>query len=460
MTPAPLFDPELIRRYDLHGPRYTSYPTALQFNERFDSSAYRAAALLSNETLSPLSIYVHVPFCASPCFYCGCNRVITRSATEGERYIVALKREIEVQGMLFHQSRLVEQLHFGGGTPTFLSLGQLASVVQHIDRSFSMAPTKQREFSIEIDPRTVSPATIKQLAGLGFNRISLGVQDFDPDVQRAVNRVQSVEETRAITEAARASGIDAINFDLIYGLPLQTAASFARTLETVIEMRPTRIAAYGYAHMPSHFKAQRQIDATTLPTAAEKLGLLQMTVERLSSAGYRYIGMDHFALPEDPLAVAQDEGKLHRNFQGYSSQPDCDLVGLGVSSIGKVGPAYAQNFKTLREYYARVENYRLAVTRGIKLSTEDRLRRDVIQTIMCQGVLDTKAIERDHCIDFATHFAPELAELRPMLADGLLDELGERITVSAKGRFLVRNIAMAFDSYLHQSAVPAYSKAI
>jgi oxygen-independent coproporphyrinogen-3 oxidase len=323
-----------------------------------------------------------------------------------------------------------------------------------------MAPAGRREFSIEIDPRTVSPATIGQLAALGFNRISLGVQDFEPAVQRAVNRVQSIEDTRAIVDAARAHGIDGINFDLIYGLPLQTTTSFARTLETVIDIRPTRIAAYGYAHMPSNFKAQRHIDASTLPTAAQRLALLQMTVERLADAGYRYIGMDHFALPEDPLAIAQAEGKLHRNFQGYSSQPDCDLVGLGVSSIGKVGPAYAQNCKTLREYYGRVENYQLAIARGIKLSSEDRLRRDVIQALMCHGVLDTRTIEHDHCIDFATHFAPELQELRPMLADGLLDELDTRIAVSAKGRFLVRNVAMTFDAYLHRSATPAYSKAI
>ena len=459
MTHAPLFDADLVRRYDLHGPRYTSYPTALQFNERFDASAYRSAALLSNEALTPLSIYVHVPFCASPCFYCGCNRVITRSTTEGDRYIAALIREIEIQGALFHQGRPVEQLHFGGGTPTFLSLDQLDAVLQHIDRNFSLAPAR-REFSIEIDPRTVSPATIKQLAGLGFSRISLGVQDFDPEVQRAVNRVQSVEETRAIVEAARACGIDALNFDLIYGLPLQTAESFARTLETVVDMRPTRIAAYGYAHMPSTFKAQRHIDSTKLPTAAEKLGLLQMTVERLSAAGYRYIGMDHFALAGDPLAIAQEEGKLHRNFQGYSSQPDCDLVGLGVSSIGKVGAAYAQNVKTLREYYARVENYQLAIGRGFKLSSEDRLRRDVIQSIMCRGSVDTLAIERDHCIDFQSHFASELEQLRPMLTDGLLDDLGEHIAVSAKGRFLVRNVAMTFDTYLNRTARPVYSKAI
>jgi len=459
MTQSHLFDAELIRRYDLHGPRYTSYPTALQFSERFESNAYRAAALLSNEALTPLSIYVHVPFCASPCFYCGCNRVITRSTTEGERYIAVLKREIEMQGTLFHQGRPVEQLHFGGGTPTFLSLAQLESVLQHIARNFSMAPA-HREFSIEIDPRTVSPATMKELAALGFSRISLGVQDFDPDVQRAVNRVQSVAETRAIVDASRKCGIEAINFDLIYGLPLQTATSFARTLDTVIDMRPTRIAAYGYAHMPSNFKAQRHIDAAKLPTAAEKLGLLQMTVERLSAAGYRYIGMDHFALADDPLAIAQAEGKLHRNFQGYSSQPDCDLVGLGVSSIGKVGSAYAQNVKTLREYYARVENYQLAIARGIKLSSEDRLRRDVIQALMCHGAVDTRAIERDHCIDFSQHFAPELATLRPMLEDGLLDELDTRIAVSAKGRFLVRNVAMTFDAYLQRAAAPLYSKAI
>jgi oxygen-independent coproporphyrinogen III oxidase len=454
-----IFDAELIRRYDCNGPRYTSYPTAPHFRDDFDVAAYRNAALLSNDGTTPLSIYVHVPFCASPCFYCGCNRVITRDEREGVRYVEALRREIDMQATLFHQNRRVEQLHFGGGTPTFLALPQLEGILRHLRREFTFDPDRC-EASIEIDPRTVSPASIAGLAGLGFNRISLGVQDFDHAVQQAVNRVQSVEETLRIVESARRHGIDAINFDLIYGLPKQTVASFARTLELVTEMRPTRIAAYGYAHMPANFKAQRQIDAADLPSPTTRLELLALTIEALTAAGYRYIGMDHFALPDDPLAIAQDRGELHRNFQGYSSQADCDLIGLGVSSIGKVGNAYAQNRKTLREYYARVENYQLAIARGLKLTSDDRVRRDVIQALMCHGVVDTLAIERDHCIDFREYFAPELARLAVMLNDGLLAEIGTRIVVSDKGRFLVRNVAMTFDAYLGRQQAPVYSKAI
>jgi oxygen-independent coproporphyrinogen-3 oxidase len=460
MRTSPQFDSELIRRYDRNGPRYTSYPTAPQFRTDFDIAAYRAAALLSNASTTPLSLYVHVPFCASPCFYCGCNRVITRNVTEGERYVNALKREIELQSSLFQQNRRVEQLHFGGGTPTFLSLLQIESILKHLSREFSFFPGSA-EASIEIDPRTVSNASIAGLAGLGFNRISLGVQDFDHDVQLAVNRVQSVEETRAIVDSARRCGIDAINFDLIYGLPRQNIASFARTLDTVIDIRPTRIAAYGYAHMPANFKAQRRINAAELPTPAQRLELLHMTVERLSDAGYLYIGMDHFALPEDPLAIAQAQGKLHRNFQGYSSQPDCDLVGLGVSSIGKVGLAYAQNAKTLSAYYECIETqHQLAIKRGLKLSSDDRVRRDVIQALMCHGSVDRNSIEREHCIEFGEYFADELRQLESLRVDGLVESIEETIAVSNKGRFLVRNVAMIFDAYLQKNAAPAYSKAI
>jgi oxygen-independent coproporphyrinogen-3 oxidase len=454
------FDPDLIRRYDSHGPRYTSYPTAPHFNSSFDVTAYRQAALLSNDSAAPLSVYVHVPFCASPCFYCGCNKVITRSRSEGDRYVAALEREIELQAALFHHERHVEQLHFGGGTPTFLSVAQLETILARIAREFSLSPRDKREFSIEIDPRTVSAQSMAGLAELGFNRISLGVQDFDANVQRAVNRVQTVEQTREIVAAARQHDIRAINFDLIYGLPRQTLGSFAETLETVIEMRPTRIAAYGYAHLPTTFKAQRQIDAAELPSAAERLELLRLTIERLTSAGYLYIGMDHFALPEDPLALAQSVGKLHRNFQGYSSQPDCDLIGLGVSSIGKVGSAYAQNAKTLSAYYERIDNFQLAVERGLKLTSDDRIRRDVIQRLMCLGELDRASFEAEHCIDFQSYFAAELARLEPLHRDGLLDELETRIVVSDRGRLLVRNIAMVFDAYLATRGSVAYSKAI
>ncbi len=454
------FDPELIRRYDGNGPRYTSYPTAPQFHAGFDIGEYRKAALLSNESATPLSIYVHVPFCASPCFYCGCNKVITRSTAEGERYVAALIQEIELQGALFQHSRRVEQIHFGGGTPTFLAVAQLQAILRQLEREFVFAPPGQRETSIEIDPRTVSAATIAALAKLGCNRISLGIQDFDRAVQLAVNRVQSVEQTRDIVASARDSGIDAINFDLIYGLPRQTSASFARTLDTVIELQPTRIAAYGYAHMPRLFKPQRRIDAAELPTASERLELLRLTVERLTAAGYMYIGMDHFALPSDPLAKALLEGTLHRNFQGYSSQPDCDLIGLGVSSIGKIGAAYAQNVKTLREYHERIDRRQLAIARGLTLTSDDRVRRDVIQALMCRGHVDFATIDQQHCIEFSEYFASELSRLASLQADGLVAVDADGIRVAERGRFLVRNIAMVFDAYLQPQTAAAFSRAI
>jgi oxygen-independent coproporphyrinogen-3 oxidase len=454
------FDPDLIRRYEGNGPRYTSYPTAVHFHTGFDIGAYRKAALLSNETATPLSLYIHVPFCASPCFYCGCTRVITRSTTEGDRYVSALCTEIELQAALFSRERRVEQIHFGGGTPTFLKLPQIETILERIDREFSLAPAAERESSIEIDPRTVDSSVIAGLASLGFNRISLGIQDFDPDVQAAVNRLQTVEQTRAIVETARRHGIEAINFDLIYGLPRQTPASFAKTLDTVIELRPTRVAAYGYAHLPKMFKAQRRIDAMQLPSSADRLELLQLTIERLTNAGYYYIGMDHFALPEDPLAQALVEGRLHRNFQGYSSQPDCDLIGLGVSSIGKIGSSYAQNTKLLRDYYERIGRHQLAITRGLTLTSNDRVRRDVIQALMCRGVVELAAIEREHCIDFREYFAPELERLKQLERDGLLEITDSALRVTPRGRLLVRNVAMVFDAYLNPQATPTYSKVI
>jgi len=460
MDANPTVDSDLIRRYDRNAPRYTSYPTALQFHSGFDASAYRRAALLSNERVTPLSIYVHVPFCASPCFYCGCNRVITRSATAGDRYVAALAHEIELQAALFHRSRFVTQIHFGGGTPTFLSIAQIGSIVDDIDRKFSRDPSNPRECSIEIDPRTVDEATMAGLVALGFNRFSLGVQDFDTQVQEAVNRIQSVEQTRQAVESARRHGVTAIGFDLIYGLPRQTLQSFNLTLDTTVALRPSRIAVYGYAHMPSMVKAQRQIDAAELPSTSERLELLKLTVERLTAAGYVYIGMDHFALPDDPLAMALADGVLHRNFQGYSTQPDCDLVGLGVSSIGKVGDAYVQNAKSLDEYYDRVERHQLAVTRGVNLTGDDRVRRDVIQRLMCQGVVDCAAIERDHCIVFGDYFADELARLQTFRTDGLLDEIGSCIVVSNRGRFMVRNIAMVFDAYVQTQPHTAFSRAM
>ncbi len=460
MLVASEFDAELIARYDRSGPRYTSYPTAAQFHVGFDAHAYRAAALLSNRTDAPLSIYVHVPFCASPCFYCGCNRVITRNPLHAQRYVEALCREIELQARLFHTHRRIEQLHFGGGTPTFLSTEQLGRIMSCLRREFVLADDEQREYSIEIDPRTVNIAVIDGLAALGFNRMSLGIQDFDPTVQTAVNRVQSVAQTREIVGHARALGIDQINFDLIYGLPHQSQESFAATLAQVIELRPSRVAAYGYAHLPHMFKAQRQIDARALPNAAQRLALLELTVRQLTDAGYEYIGMDHFALPDDLLTRALRDGSLHRNFQGYSSRADCDLIGLGVSAIGKVGDAYAQNARELKDYYASIEHDQLAIRKGYKLTSDDRIRRDVIQQIMCAGEIDFHAIADDHCIDFSAYFEHELLALEDMRRDGLIEDTPSGIRVTPKGRFLVRTIAMVFDAHLQAAQRPAFSKVI
>jgi oxygen-independent coproporphyrinogen-3 oxidase len=455
-----VFDADLIRRYDCSGPRYTSYPTAVQFRAPFDVQTYRAAALLSNAGTTPLSLYVHVPFCASPCFYCGCNRVITRSPIKAERYVAALCNEIELQARLFTGHRPVEQLHFGGGTPTFLSIAQLKRIMDLLRQEFTLATDEQREYSIEIDPRTVDEAMIDALAELGFNRMSLGIQDFDPAVQAAVNRIQSVEQTMAVVERARLRGIQKIGFDLIYGLPRQTLQGFAHTLEHAVRARPTRVAVYGYAHLPQMFKAQRHIDAEGLPSPAQRLALLELTISKLNDAGYVYIGMDHFALPDDGLVRALRDGHLHRNFQGYSSHADCDLVGLGVSAIGKVGDVYVQNAKELPDYYASVGNHQLAVRKGLKLNRDDRVRRDVIQQLMCNGQVDFAQIAQDHCIEFETYFAPELERLEDMSADGLVEVTSRDLHVTARGRLLMRNIAMTFDAYLQPQRTAAFSKVI
>ena len=455
------FDADLIRRYDCNGPRYTSYPTAVQFHEGVGETAYRAAAAASNDTGNPLSLYLHVPFCASPCFYCGCNKIITRSPEKAETYLGYLHREIGLQADLFDRGRSVEQLHFGGGTPTFLTPRQLGSVVEALGTHFSLETGSRREFSIEIDPRTVADAYLHDLAAMGFNRVSLGVQDCDPDVQRAVNRIQPIEETRRVIYSARHAGFGSISIDLIYGLPLQTLDRFDRTLTSVLAARPDRLAVYGYAHLPQVFKAQRQIRSEDLPSAATRLALLEMTVGRLTDAGYVYIGMDHFALPADELVRAQAEGKLHRNFQGYSTRAHCDIVGMGVSSIGKIANLYAQNQKTLRDYYAAMAANRLPVLRGIVLTRDDEIRREAIQQIMCNDVIDLAALGSRFGIDSGDYFASEFARLAPLAGDGLIDLQATRIAITETGRLLRRNVAMVFDAYLPRATTaPLYSRAI
>ncbi|HVY83443.1 MAG TPA: oxygen-independent coproporphyrinogen III oxidase [Steroidobacteraceae bacterium] len=457
------FDRELIERYDRSGPRYTSYPTAVQFHTGFGEAAYREVALARRAIAGadPLSLYVHLPFCTSPCFYCACNRIITRSEDRGAAYLLRLYREIEMQAALFGAGRTVEQLHFGGGTPTFFSLAQLERLMVELRTHFELTDSATREYSIEIDPRTVTPASVASLAQLGLNRMSLGIQDFDEAVQRAVNRVQSASDTLLLVEAAREAGVESISFDLIYGLPRQTLGGFERTLQTVLKARPDRIAAYAYAHMPHVFKAQRRLSAEQLPSPAARLDLLGLTIEMLTSAGYEYIGMDHFALPNDDLARAKRERTLHRNFQGYSTHALYDLVALGVSAIGKVGHSYAQNYKQLPEYYAAIDAGRLPIHRGIRLTQDDRIRAAVIQELMCHERCEFAPIATAFGIEFGRYFAQELEQLRTFESDGLVSLTPQMIEITSRGRMLTRNVAMVFDAYLQPRAAESlYSRVI
>ena len=456
---APSFDADLIRRYGGRGPRYTSYPTALQFHEDVQEAEYRENARASNATGAPLSVYVHIPFCHTLCYYCGCNKIVTRNEQRVARYLDNLEREIEMQAELFDADRQVMQMHFGGGTPTYLDTPKLAKLIGQLDDAFRFGNADQREFSIEIDPRTVDTNRIAEIADLGFNRLSLGIQDFNPDVQRAVNRMQSLEEIERLLAAARGNNFRSISFDLIYGLPHQTRGSFEETLDSVIEMRPDRLAVYNYAHLPERFKGQRMIDADTIPSADEKLDILHLTIDMLTAAGYEYVGMDHFALPDDDLVLAQRDGTLQRNFQGYSTYGDCDLIGLGVSSIGSIGTMLAQNSPSTADYQNTIEEGHLPIVRGVQLDDDDRMRADVIQSLMCFDELDTERFGGEHAIDFDTYFAPEIAALGPLTDDGLITFDEKKIRVTAQGRLLLRSIAMVFDRHLNRTPM-RYSKLI
>jgi oxygen-independent coproporphyrinogen-3 oxidase len=452
------FDAALIRKYDVRGPRYTSYPTAAQFSPAFTADTYGRHAA-SSAARGPLSLYVHIPFCRTICFYCACNKTVTGNYSRARDYVRSVAREAAMAGA-YWGDRAVMQLHLGGGTPTYLRQDELADLIGELRRHFNLCKTEQREFSIEIDPRTVTADSIGLLAALGFNRLSLGVQDFDPRVQRAVNRLQSLEQTSEILAAARQCGFRSTNLDLIYGLPLQTESSFERTLEKVITLHPERLAIYAYAHLPALFKAQRQIDPGELPDADARLRLLELAVRTLTAAGYLYIGMDHFARPEDGLAQAQRSGTLQRNFQGYSTHARCDLVGLGVSAISDLRTAYSQNAKSLAEYSQRVSQGRLPVTLGVELTAEDLLRRDVIQSLMCRGCIEIDDLETRHGIQFAEHFGAELRAMQTLIDDELVIRSERSIEVTPRGRLLVRNVALLFDAYAPASAPGRFSRAI
>jgi len=455
------FDPDLIRKYDGFGPRYTSYPTADRFHAGFTAASYVDALAARNQAApaQPLSLYVHLPFCNTICYYCACNKIITANRGRSAKYVRYVGREIDIVSSLLEGNRDVQQLHWGGGTPTFLAHEEMAALMGMLRGAFAF--NADSEVSIEVDPRKVEVATVAFLRELGFNRMSLGIQDFDPGVQKAVNRIQTEAETRTVIEAARAEGFGSINADLIYGLPRQTIAGFATTLDKVIDLAPDRIALYGYAHVPHLFKAQRQIVVHELPGADKKLAILETAIDKLTRAGYVYIGMDHFAKPGDELAVALREGKLHRIFQGYSTRPDCDLLAFGISAIGKVGATYVQNVKTLDKYYEALDERRLPVMRGIALEEDDLLRREVIQKLMCEFRLDYGALERAHGIRFGERFATELAALAPLAADGLVTLAPDGLEVTLRGRMLVRTVAMLFDRHLREARERAtYSRVI
>lgn len=442
--------PELLRRYDVSGPRYTSYPTADRFIEAFGQEEYVLALQQrkhgSLAKAAPMSLYVHIPFCDALCYYCACNKIITKHHERAQTYLQYLEKEVALQVAQCGKGQAVSQLHLGGGTPTFLSDDELSQLMDMLRANFAFEAVG--EYSIEVDPRTVTRARLAKLAELGFNRLSFGVQDFDPDVQKAVHREQPAEQVFELVQDARELGFQSVNVDLIYGLPKQTAQSFARTLEQVAELRPDRIALYAYAHLPERFKPQRRIASEDLPEASDKLSMLANSIDAFMQAGYVYVGMDHFALPDDALAIAKRQGRLHRNFQGYSTQPDCDLIALGVSAIGRVGASYSQNAKTLEEYYDFLDQGQLPVVRGLALNRDDLVRRAVIMSLMCQGEVLFEPMSQAWLLDFQRYFASELEMLERQQEQGLVEIAEDGIRVTATGWFFVRGVAMIFDRHL------------
>lgn len=443
MQVSQFFDADLLAKYNVSGPRYTSYPTALEFTDTFSEPELKQAISASDN--KALSLYVHIPFCHSLCYYCGCNKIVTRQTHKSDEYLDYLIREIKSRAPLFTEHE-VEQLHFGGGTPSFLTAEQMTRIVGELKSAFNF--TDKFEMSIEIDPREIELEMVDHLYSLGFNRLSLGVQDIDPKVQEAINRVQSTDFIEAFIKRAREVGFKSINLDLIYGLPHQTVESFTKTLDKMKELDPERISLFSYAHLPSRFAAQRKLRDEWLPNVEQKFALMKHSIETLCGHGYDFIGMDHFAKPQDELAIAQRNGVLHRNFQGYTTKGNCDLLGLGVSSISAIGMAYSQNKKELREYYKAIEAHEHAVDKGLTMVQDDLIRGEVIRSLMCNLTLDKKHIEAQYNIDFDAYFEEELAGLQTFIEDDLLVNSESRIDVDQRGRLLIRNICMTFDAYM------------
>jgi len=450
------FDINLINKYNASGPRYTSYPTANNFKE-ITSAEYHKKAVLSNKSERPISIYCHIPFCASVCYYCGCQKVVTKDQTKSSVYIDALVKEIEMQSKIFSNNRAIKQMHFGGGTPTFLSGEQILFLCNKLQEFFCF--TEDGEYSIEVDPRRIDEDLIESLSIARFNRISVGIQDFDLKVQKAINREQSFNETKKVIDFSRKNGFSSVSIDLIYGLPKQSRESFKGTLDKVKELLPDRISLFNYAHLPQLFMPQRRISVDDLPSPSEKIEIFQYSLEYLTSLGYRYIGMDHFALPNDPLSIAQSEGSLYRNFQGYSTHSECDIIGLGMSSIGQIDGSFFQNEKTLSGYYEYINSEQIPIIKGKIINQDDKIRRDVIMQLICNFELHFLTIEKRYSIKFLNYFSSILEKLNEMEDDGLLEFTNKSIKVLDKGKFLIRNICMTFDSYL-ESNQTNFSKTI
>lgn len=454
------WDESLITRYNLSGPRYTSYPTAIQFDQQHTTAQLVKEAQRTTNVFSPLSLYAHIPFCTHVCYFCACNKVITRKKDRASPYLAVLMKEAITLSKLYAANRPVNQLHLGGGTPTFLTDGQIEQFIENLHNHFSMQTGDHRDYSIEIDPREADGKRIENLARLGFNRISLGVQDTSEKVQKAVNRIQPLSLTEELVYSARNSGMKSINFDLIYGLPYQSASSFTDTLDKVIALSPDRLSIFNYAHMPDRFRPQRHIQTNDLPPPAEKLKILENTIDQLLNNGYVYIGMDHFAKPNDELAIAQQAGKLHRNFQGYTTHNDCDLVAMGVSGISQVGDTYYQNHHDISEYESRIGDTGHAINRGVTLNQDDKIRGEVISQLICHFHLDTLSIENKYGIHFSDYFSNEIEMLVEMANDGLTLWKDKVLTITPRGRLLVRNICMVFDAYVPKISHHKYSRII